>query len=74
MGSFYDVGKSAPLTRKVRGMAAGPALRLGVVWGHLLLIVAFVLIVIACYTIHRDTARVRSGLTAVGVNEENVFQ
>jgi MFS family permease len=50
------------------GMAAGPALRLGVAWGHLLLIVAFVLIVIACYTIHRDTARIRSASTAVGAN------
>jgi len=35
-----------------------------------LLIVAFVLIVIACYTIHRDTARVRSELTAVDANEQ----
>jgi MFS family permease len=50
------------------GMAVAPALRLGVAWGHLLLIVAFVLIVIACYTIHRDTARVRSESTAVGAN------
>jgi MFS family permease len=41
------------------GMAVGPALRLGVAWGYLMLIVAFVLIFIACYTIRRDTAKVR---------------
>jgi MFS family permease len=50
------------------GMAVGPALRLGVAWGHLLLIVTFVLIVIACFTIHRDSARVRSDSTAVGAD------
>jgi MFS family permease len=41
------------------GMAVGPALRLGVAWGYLMLVVAFVLIVIACFTIGRDTARAR---------------
>jgi len=46
------------------GMAVGPALRLGVAWGYLMMIVAFVLIVIACYTIQRDTARVRAEFAA----------
>jgi MFS family permease len=46
------------------GMAVGPALRLGVAWGYLMLIVAFVLILIACYTIGRDTAKVRSESSA----------
>ena len=40
-----------------RGMAVGPALRLGVAWGYLMLVVAFVLIVVACFTIRRDTIR-----------------
>ena len=44
------------------GMAVGPALRLGVAWGYLMLIVAFVLIIIACYTIRRDAVRVRAHL------------
>jgi len=39
------------------GMAVGPALRLGVAWGYVMLIVAFVLIVVACFTIHRDKAK-----------------
>ena len=43
-----------------RGMAVAPALRLGVAWGYLMLAVAFVLIVIACYTIRRDAVRVRA--------------
>ena len=41
------------------GMAVGPALRLGVAWGYLMLIVAFVLIIIACYTIRADAWRSR---------------
>jgi len=36
------------------GMAVGPALRLGVAWGYLMLLVAFVLIIVACFSIHRD--------------------
>jgi len=36
------------------GVAVGPALRTGVAWGYLMLAVAFVLIVIACFTIQRD--------------------
>lgn len=36
------------------GVAAGPALRLGVAWGYLMLVVAFVLIVVACFTIRKD--------------------
>jgi hypothetical protein len=39
------------------GMAVGPALRTGVAWGYLMLAVAFVLIVAACFTIKRDEAR-----------------
>jgi MFS family permease len=46
------------------GMAAGPALRTGVAWGYLMMIVALVLLIIACYTIHRDSVRVRSELAA----------
>jgi hypothetical protein len=42
------------------GMAVGPALRLGVAWGYLMLIVAFVLIVIACFTIRGDELRIRA--------------
>jgi MFS family permease len=44
-----------------RGMAVGPALRLGVTWGYLMLIVAFALTIIACYTIRRDAVRARAG-------------
>jgi hypothetical protein len=36
------------------GMAVGPALRLGVAWGYLMMIVAFILIVFACFSIRRD--------------------
>jgi MFS family permease len=36
------------------GMPPAPALRLGVAWGYLMLVVAFVLIVIACFTIRKD--------------------
>jgi MFS family permease len=43
------------------GMAVGPALRLGVTWGYLMLIVAFALTIIACYTIRRDAVRARDG-------------
>jgi MFS family permease len=39
------------------GVAVGPALRLGVAWGYLMLAVAFVLIVAACFSIRRDKAR-----------------
>ncbi|HTE43211.1 MAG TPA: MFS transporter [Steroidobacteraceae bacterium] len=39
------------------GMAIGPALRTGVAWGYLMLAVAFVLIIAACFTIKRDEAR-----------------
>ncbi|MGO9947654.1 MAG: spinster family MFS transporter [Steroidobacteraceae bacterium] len=45
------------------GVAVGPALRLGVTWGYLMLIVAFVLIIIACFTIRRDSERVRGELS-----------
>jgi uncharacterized membrane protein len=43
-------------------MAVGPALRLGVTWGYLMLIVAFVLIIIACFTIRRDAAKARAAI------------
>jgi MFS family permease len=46
------------------GMAVAPALRLGVAWGYLMMIVALVLIAVACYTIHRDAPRVRSEAAA----------
>lgn len=36
------------------GVAVGPALRLGVAWGYLMLAVAFVLIIAACFSIQRD--------------------
>lgn len=36
------------------GMAVGPALRTGVAWGYLMLLVAFVLIIVACFSISRD--------------------
>lgn len=39
------------------GVAVGPALRSGVAWGYLMLAVAFVLIVVACFTIQRDKKR-----------------
>ena len=39
------------------GMAVGPALRLGVAWGYSMLLVAFVLIIAACFSIQRDKAR-----------------
>ncbi len=39
------------------GMAVGPALRLGVAWGYSMLLVAFILIVIACFSIRRDKQR-----------------
>jgi hypothetical protein len=45
-----------------RGMAVGPALRLGVTWGYLMLIVAFVLIIIACFTIRRDAVKARADM------------
>ncbi len=36
------------------GVAVGPALRLGVAWGYLMLAVAFVLIIAACFSIRND--------------------
>jgi len=46
------------------GVAVGPALRMGVAWGYSMLVVAFVLIVIACFTIRRDKAKVAAALAA----------
>jgi MFS family permease len=36
------------------GVDVGPALRTGVAWGYLMLLVAFVLIVAACFSIYND--------------------
>ncbi len=44
------------------GMAVGPALRLGVAWGYLMTIVSLVLVVIACFTIRNDTAKVKAAM------------
>jgi len=52
MGPF-TMGQISTVYAKA-GMAVGPALRLGVMWGYLMMAVAFALIVFACFTINRD--------------------
>lgn len=47
------------------GMAVGPALRLGVTWGYLMLLVAFVLIIAACFSIQRDKRKAAELAAAV---------
>jgi MFS family permease len=47
------------------GMAAGPALRLGVAWGYVMMLVAFLLIVAACFSIRRDKAKAAELAAAV---------
>jgi hypothetical protein len=47
------------------GVAVGPALRLGVAWGYVMMIVAFVLIVAACFSIRRDKVKAAELAAAV---------
>ena len=52
-GARFTMGQISTAYAK-NGMAVGPALRLGVAWGYLMMIVAAILIIAACITIRRD--------------------